>query len=224
MKKILSIVLALMLVSVAAVAEGEITVLTREDGSGTLSAFTELFGIEEMVPEAIITNSTAVMMTTVQGNPDAIGYISLGSLNETVKALTIDGVEPSVDTILSGEYTVSRPFNIATGAEVSEVAQDFINFILSEQGQAVILENGYIPVVTDEAAAEETTEEATEETTEEATEEAAEVTPYASNMAEGNVVVSGSSSVTPVMEKLIEPSHREPERHVERSRATPPPV
>ena len=209
MKKILSIVLALMLVSVAAVAEGEITVLTREDGSGTLSAFTELFGIEEMVPEAIITNSTAVMMTTVQGNPDAIGYISLGSLNETVKALTIDGVEPSVDTILSGEYTVSRPFNIATGAEVSEVAQDFINFILSEQGQAVILENGYIPVVTDEAAtdeaaAEETTEEATEETAEEATEEAAEVTPYASNMAEGNVVVSGSSSVTPVMEKLIE--------------------
>lgn len=209
MKKILSIVLALMLVSVAAVAEGEITVLTREDGSGTLSAFTELFGIEEMVPEAIITNSTAVMITTVQGNPDAIGYISLGSLNETVKALTIDGVEPSVDTILSGEYTVSRPFNIATGAEVSEVAQDFINFILSEQGQAVILENGYIPVVTgeaaaDEAAAEETTEEATEETTEEATEEAAEVTPYASNMAEGNVVVSGSSSVTPVMEKLIE--------------------
>ena len=209
MKKILSIVLALMLVSVAAVAEGEITVLTREDGSGTLSAFTELFGIEEMVPEAIITNSTAVMMTTVQGNPDAIGYISLGSLNETVKALTIDGVEPSVDTILSGEYIVSRPFNIATGAEVSEVAQDFINFILSEQGQAVILENGYIPVVTDEAAAdeaaaEETTEEATEETTEEATEEAAEVTPYASNMAEGNVVVSGSSSVTPVMEKLIE--------------------
>lgn len=209
MKKILSIVLALMLVSVAAVAEGEITVLTREDGSGTLSAFTELFGIEEMVPEAIITNSTAVMMTTVQGNPDAIGYISLGSLNETVKALTIDGVEASVDTILSGEYTVSRPFNIATGAEVSEVAQDFINFILSEQGQAVILENGYIPVVTgeaatDEAAAEETAEEATEETTEEATEEAAEVTPYASNMAEGNVVVSGSSSVTPVMEKLIE--------------------
>lgn len=209
MKKILSIVLALMLVSVAAVAEGEITVLTREDGSGTLSAFTELFGIEEMVPEAIITNSTAVMMTTVQGNPDAIGYISLGSLNETVKALTIDGVEASVDTILSGEYTVSRPFNIATGAEVSEVAQDFINFILSEQGQAVILENGYIPVVTDEAAtdeaaAEETTEEATEETTEEATEEAAEVTPYASNMAEGNVVVSGSSSVTSVMEKLIE--------------------
>lgn len=209
MKKILSIVLALMLVSVAAVAEGEITVLTREDGSGTLSAFTELFGIEEMVPEAIITNSTAVMMTTVQGNPDAIGYISLGSLNETVKALTIDGVEASVDTILSGEYTVSRPFNIATGAEVSEVAQDFINFILSEQGQAVILENGYIPVVTDEAAtdeaaAEETTEEATEETTEEAAEEAAEVTPYASNMAEGNVVVSGSSSVTPVMEKLIE--------------------
>ena len=200
MKTILSIVLALMLVSVAAVAEGEITVLTREDGSGTLSAFTELFGIEEMVPEAIITNSTAVMMTTVQGNPDAIGYISLGSLNETVKALTIDGVEASVDTILSGEYTVSRPFNIATGAEVSEVAQDFINFILSEQGQAVILENGYIPVVTDEAAAEETTEEATEETTE----EAAEVTPYASNMAEGNVVVSGSSSVTPVMEKLIE--------------------
>ena len=178
MKKILSIVLALMLVSVAAVAEGEITVLTREDGSGTLSAFTELFGIEEMVPEAIITNSTAVMMTTVQGNPDAIGYISLGSLNETVKALTIDGVEPSVDTILSGEYTVSRPFNIVTNGDATDpVAVDFIAYVLSKDGQAIATDNGYIG------------------------EDGADFT---SAQPEGKIVVGGSSSVSPLMEKLIE--------------------
>ena len=118
-------------------------------------------------------------MTTVAGDEYAIGYISLGSLNETVKAVTIDGVEATVDNIKSGSYTISRPFNIATNGEVSEVAQDFINFILSAEGQAVVSDNGYITV--DDAAA-----------------------AFESNGAEGKIVVAGSSSVTPVMEKLKE--------------------
>ena len=116
------------------------------------------------------------MMTTVAGDEYSIGYISLGSLNETVKAVTIDGVEATVDNIKSGSYTISRPFNIATNGEVSEVAQDFINFILSAEGQAVVSDNGYITV--DDAAA-----------------------AFESNGAEGKIVVAGSSSVTPVMEK-----------------------
>lgn len=166
-----------------------INVVSREDGSGTRGAFIELFGIEEeneagekvdnTTEEAIITNSTDVMMTTVAGDEYAIGYISLGSLNETVKAVTIDGVEATVDNIKSGSYTISRPFNIATNGEVSEVAQDFINFILSAEGQAVVSDNGYITV--DDAAA-----------------------AFESNGAEGKIVVAGSSSVTPVMEKLKE--------------------
>ncbi len=166
-----------------------INVVSREDGSGTRGAFIELFGIEEeneagekvdnTTEEAIITNSTDVMMTTVAGDEYAIGYISLGSLNETVKAVTIDGVEATVDNIKSGFYTISRPFNIATNGEVSEVAQDFINFILSAEGQAVVSDNGYITV--DDAAA-----------------------AFESNGAEGKIVVAGSSSVTPVMEKLKE--------------------
>ena len=177
MKKILSIVLALMLVSVAAVAEGEITVLTREDGSGTLSAFTELFGIEEMVPEAIITNSTAVMMTTVSGDEYAIGYISLGSLDDSVKAVQVDGVEATTDNVASGDYAVARPFNVITGAEVSDVAQDFLNYIMSDEGQAIIADGGYIPV--SEGA-------------------------FESNGATGDITVAGSSSVSPIMEQLAE--------------------
>ncbi len=166
-----------------------INVVSREDGSGTRGAFIELFGIEEeneagekvdnTTEEAIITNSTDVMMTTVAGDEYSIGYISLGSLNETVKAVTIDGVEATVDNIKSGSYTISRPFNIATNGEVSEVAQDFINFILSAEGHAVVSDNGYITV--DDAAA-----------------------AFESNGAEGKIVVAGSSSVTPVMEKLKE--------------------
>ena len=129
---------------------------------------------------AEITNNTSVMMTSVAGNPNAIGYISLGSLDETqVKAVAIDGVAATVDNINNGTYPISRPFNIATGATVSDVAQDFINFILSAEGQAVIAEDGYIPV--DAAAA-----------------------AFTSNNASGNIVVAGSSSVTPVMEKLKE--------------------
>lgn len=165
-----------------------ISVYSREDGSGTRGAFIELFGIEQKdengekidytTEEAIITNSTDVMLTSVSGDTYGIGYVSLGSLNETVKAVKIDGAEATVDNIKAGSYTVARPFNIATGSDVSEAAQDFINFIMSAEGQAVIEENGYIAV--SESAAFET------------------------NGAEGKVVVGGSSSVSPVMEKLIE--------------------
>ena len=164
-----------------------ITVVSREDGSGTRGAFIELFGVEEKdadgnkvdntTEEAEITNNTAVMMSTVAGDVDAIGYISLGSLNDSVKAVKIDGVEATAENIKSGEYKVSRPFNIATKGDVSEVAQDFIDYILSPEGQAVVEDNGYIPVESSEAE---------------------------SAQPEGKVVVAGSSSVTPVMEKLKE--------------------
>ena len=163
-------------------ADSAITVVSREDGSGTRGAFIELFGIEEKndagekidntTDTAEITNSTAVMMTTVAGNDNAIGYVSI------VKALSIDGVEASADNIKNGTYAVARPFNIATGKEVSEVTQDFINFILSEDGQAVVEENGYISQGNTGA--------------------------FKSTEAEGKIVVAGSSSVTPVMEKLKE--------------------
>lgn len=165
-----------------------ITVVSREDGSGTRGAFVELFGIEEKdengekvdhtTEEANITNSTSVMMSTVAGDDFAIGYISLGSLNDTVKALKIDGAQPSEESIKSGEYKIARPFNIATTEEVSEVTQDFINFILSTEGQAVVSENNYISLDSTEA--------------------------FESNGASGKIVVAGSSSVTPVMEKLKE--------------------
>lgn len=165
-----------------------ISVYSREDGSGTRGAFIELFGIEEKdadgnkvdntTEEAIITNSTSVMLTSVASDEYAIGYVSLGSLDDTVKAVSIDGAEATVDNIKNGTYTIARPFNIATKGEVSDIAQDFINYIMSAEGQAVITENGYIG--SDDAAA------------------------FESNGATGKVTVSGSSSVTPVMEKLKE--------------------
>ncbi len=165
-----------------------INVLSREDGSGTRGAFIELFGIEEKdadgnkvdntTEEATITNSTSVMLTSVASDEYAIGYVSLGSLDDTVKAVSIDGADATVENIKDGSYTIARPFNIATKGDVSEVAQDFINYIMSAEGQAVITENGYIG--SDDAAA------------------------FESNGATGKVVVSGSSSVTPVMEKLKE--------------------
>lgn len=167
----------------------EISVISREDGSGTRGAFIELFGVEvknedgEKVDmtteEAAITNNTSVMMTTVAGDEYAIGYISLGSLDKSVKALKIDGVEASVENIKNDTYKVARPFNIATNGELSEAAQDFINYIMSAEGQTIVNENGYISV--DDAAA-----------------------AFAGGEAEGKVVVAGSSSVTPVMEKLAE--------------------
>ena len=165
-----------------------ITVLSREDGSGTRSAFIELFGIEQenadgekedmTTVEATITNNTEVMMSTVAGDPYAIGYCSLGSLNDTVKAVKIDGAEATTDNVSAGTYKVSRPFNIVTGDSVSEVAQDFINFIMSADGQAVVSEEGYISVGEGEA--------------------------FTSNGATGTVSVAGSSSVSTVMEKLKE--------------------
>ena len=168
--------------------EGPITVISREDGSGTRGAFIELFGIEvkndagEKVDmttdDAEITNSTSVMMTSVAANTEAIGYLSLGSLNDTVKAVKIDGAEATVDNIKSGTYKIARPFNIATKGEVSDVAQDFIKYIMSEDGQKVVEDNGYISQGNDGA--------------------------YESAGLSGKVVVGGSSSVTPVMEKLKE--------------------
>lgn len=169
-------------------ATNDITVVSREDGSGTRGAFIELFGIEQKdengdkvdytTEDANITNSTEVMMSTVAGNEYAIGYVSLGSLGDSVKAVKIDGAEATEANIKAGTYKVSRPFNIATKDEISDVAQDFINFILSEEGQKVVSENGYISLD--------------------------DVKPFESNGATGKVVVAGSSSVTPVMEKLKE--------------------
>ena len=174
--------------SVASAASGTINVISREDGSGTRGAFIELFGIEEekdgekvdmTTTDASITNSTSVMMTTVAGDENAIGYISLGSLNDTVKAVKIDGAEASAEAVADGTYKVSRPFNIVTGEEVSDAAQDFINYIMSADGQQIVEDNGYIKADTEAEA-------------------------YAAGDAEGKVVVAGSSSVSPVMEKLKE--------------------
>lgn len=173
----------------AAAPSGQISVYSREDGSGTRGAFIELFGIEEKdasgekvdltTSSAVITNSTSVMMTSVAGDEAGIGYISLGSLNDTVKALDIDGAEPTAENVKSGEYKIARPFNIVTKEGASEVAQDFIAFIMSAEGQKVVEDNGYISAA-DNAA------------------------PYAASGASGKIVLAGSSSVTPVMEKLSE--------------------
>ena len=169
--------------------DNDIAVISREDGSGTRGAFIELFGVEQKneegekidytTVEATITNNTSVMMTTVANDEYAIGYISLGSMNDTVKALKIDGVEASVENIENGTYTVNRPFNLAVKEELTDATEDFMNYILSEEGQAIVNDNGYIMI--DGAAA-----------------------AFESNGAEGKVVVAGSSSVTPVMEKLKE--------------------
>lgn len=170
-------------------ANAPISVYSREDGSGTRGAFVELFGIEQKdangdkvdmtTPAAAITNSTAVMMTSVAGDPNAIGYISLGSLDDTVKAVSIDGVAPTAAAVKDGSYAIARPFNIVTKGELAAPAADFLAFIMSAEGQAVVSDNNYIAI--DDAAA-----------------------PFASNGASGKVVVAGSSSVTPVMEKLAE--------------------
>ncbi|MEG0665632.1 substrate-binding domain-containing protein [Gordonibacter sp.] len=167
---------------------GEVSVYSREDGSGTRGAFIELFGIEEKQGDkkvdmtttaASITNSTSVMMTSVAGDPNGIGYISLGSLNDTVAALRVDGTEPTAANVKSGEYKISRPFNIATKDGLSDTAQDFIAFIMSAEGQKVVEDSGYI-AVEDGAKA------------------------YTASGKSGKVVVAGSSSVSPVMEKLAE--------------------
>ena len=192
-KKVLAIVTAALIgttafAATASAASGTIDVISREDGSGTRGAFIELFGIEEKqgdekvdmtTEDASITNSTSVMMTTVAGDENAIGYISLGSLNDTVKAVKIDGAEASAENVANDTYKVSRPFNIITTDKLSDAAQDFENYIMSADGQQIVEDNGYIKVADDAKA-------------------------YEQSDAEGKVVVAGSSSVSPVMQKLKE--------------------
>ena len=168
--------------------KSQIDVISREDGSGTRGAFIEIFGIEKKnaegkkidytTEEAAITNSTAVMLSSVAGDKYAIGYVSLGSLNNSVKALQIDGAEASVENINNGSYKISRPFNIAVKDNLSAVATDFVNYILSDEGQNVIAANKYIKVKTSGS--------------------------FQTKAPKGKVVIAGSSSVSPVMEKLIE--------------------
>ena len=185
MKKLFAIVLALALTcAVAFAAEGTITVMSREDGSGTRGAFVELTGVEQddvdmTTVDAVITNSTAVMLTSVAGDPAAIGYVSMGSLNETVKAVSVDGNAATVEGIKDGSYTLARPFVVTTYGEVGEIAQDLLNYIMSAEGQAIINEEGYIAI-----------------------DDAAEA--YTAAGVSGEITVGGSSSVTPVMEKLAE--------------------
>lgn len=165
-----------------------IRVVSREDGSGTRSAFIELFGIEVKgadgskkdltTKEAVIAKQTDVMMTHIAGDKYAIGYISLGSINKTVKAIQIDGVDPTAENVQNGTYPFARPFNIATKGEPAGLAKDFIEFILSGDGQAVVAKS-YIAVDENAPA-------------------------YAGSKPAGKIVVAGSSSVTPVMEKLKE--------------------
>lgn len=165
-----------------------INVVSREDGSGTRGAFIELFGVEQKgedgskkdltTKEAIIAKQTDVMMTNIAGDKYAIGYISLGSLNETVKAVAVEGATPSVENVENGSYSIVRSFQIATKGEAAGLAADFISFILSREGQDVVAK-GYIPVDADAQA-------------------------YSGTRPSGKIVVAGSSSVTPVMEKLKE--------------------
>ncbi len=193
-KKIASILTAAVIgatvfaTAVSAAPSGAITVVSREDGSGTRGAFVELFGIQEEVDgekvdmttvDASITNSTSVMMTTVSGDENAIGYISLGSLNDTVKAVKIDGAEASAENVSNDTYKVSRPFNIVTSKEAGDAAKDFVSYIMSAEGQQIVEDNGYIK-------------------------EDAEAAAYEAGEASGKVVVAGSSSISPVMEKLKE--------------------
>ncbi len=165
---------------------GAITVVSREEGSGTRGAFVELMGVQtedgDMTTEdAEIANSTSLVQSTVAGNEKAIGYISLGSYDASaVKALSVDGVEASVDNVKAGSYAVSRPFVICYKEEnLTDLGRDFISFIMSADGQAILTEKGYIAV--DESAA-----------------------AYTASGLTGNLSLNGSTSVGPVMEKLAE--------------------
>lgn len=167
----------------ASTPSGQISVYSREDGSGTRGAFVELTGVEEndvdnTVSSASITNSTSVMMTSVAGDENGIGYISLGSLDDTVKAVQVDGIEATADNVKNGSYSLSRPFNIVTKSSLSKQAKDFIKYIKSEDGQKIVEENGYVSKGNDGT--------------------------YKAGKVSGKIVVAGSSSVTPVMEKLAE--------------------
>lgn len=168
-------------------ASKTISVVTREEGSGTRDAFTELTGVlvkdgdnktDNTTTSAVTINSTEAVITNVKDNEAAIGYISLGSLNDTVKALKIGGVEATADNVKSGDYAVSRPFNIAYKGELSDVAQDFVDYIMSSDGQKIVSDNGYV-TVSENAA-------------------------YSGKKPSGKISVAGSTSVSPVMEKLAE--------------------
>lgn len=165
----------------------EITVITREAGSGTRDAFTELVGIlvkqngkkkDNTTVEALTIDGTQGVISTVAGNEYAIGYISLGSMNNSVKALKIDGVSPDKLNVKRGTYPIARPFNVATKSQISEIAQDFLDFIMSADGQSIVDASGYVSVVEGKV--------------------------YESKNLKGKIVIAGSSSVSPVMEKLKE--------------------
>lgn len=182
------LVLALVLMATSLFAQGgkevsTISVISREDGSGTRGAFTEIVGlldsnkVDQTTVSAEIANSTSVVITTVQGNKNAIGYISLGSLNDSVKAVKVNGVEATQENIVNGSYPLQRPFNIAYKT-LSPLAEDFVAYIFSSQGQSLIASKGYVSV----AAGSE----------------------YVSSNLSGKLSISGSSSVYPVMEALVE--------------------
>ena len=164
-------------------ADSDITVVSRENGSGTRGAFIEEKGADgtktdKTTNEAVIANKTDVMLTNVAGDEYGIGYVSLGSLSSSVKAVKVDGVEATAENVKNGTYKVARPFNIATKSDISDVAQDFIDYILSSEGQEIV-SDGYIKINDD-------------------------AQPYAGSKPAGKIVVAGSSSVSPVMEKLKE--------------------
>ena len=187
MKKVIAILLTMVLGLTAACAASEITVVSREAGSGTRSAFIELTGVEtkdesgqktdNTYEDAIIQNGTAQVITTVEGDENAIGYISLGSLGDTVKAVTVDGVEATAENVKNGSYAISRPFNIATKADISDSVKDFIAWMLSGEGQQIVSDNHYVSL---------------------------EPQDYQAAPVAGKIVVGGSSSVGPLMEKLAE--------------------
>ena len=191
-KAALAAALAIVCIASCACAEfdagKDIDVISREDGSGTRGAFIELTGVEQKIDgkkvdmtteDAQITNSTAVMLSTVAGDPYAIGYVSLGSLNDSVKAVLVEGVEATAANVADGSYVLARPFNIAYREDtLSELGRDFIAYVMSAEGQAIIDANGYVG--------------------------SADAPAYEGALPEGKLVVAGSSSVSPVMEKLIE--------------------
>lgn len=192
MSRILMFALALMCMTVTALADFDagklINVISREEGSGTRSAFVELTGVEQKVndkkvdmttEDAQITNNTAVMLTTVAGDHYAIGYVSLGSMNESVKAVSVAGVQATAENVGNGSYAIARPFNIAYRDDaITELGMDFIAYIMSAEGQTVVAANGYVASESADA--------------------------YAGSKPQGKLVIAGSSSVSPVMEKLAE--------------------
>lgn len=199
LKKIVTVILALVMVfSLAACGNGgsddgadggakasPISVISREDGSGTRSAFTELMGIlvddvDHTTVNAEISQSTSVVVTTVAGNPKAIGYISMGAMSDAVKTVKVDGVEATTENVKAGTYPVSRPFALCTNGQLTDVAADFVDYILSAEGQAIVAAEGYITV--DDAAPSYEPKDGLE----------------------GRIVLAGSTSVAPVMQVIAD--------------------